>query len=169
MTLEKEEIEVKCLKVYGGTDFFFHFGITYHWVLIMIIQHPWISGSSLCINHKTTFSAFAGWDRCGRRWSDQLWRVLHHDVHKVLRGHKGLQGKVGSGEASRSAKQSLFHLNTLQCPGYVLHSMKWTYLCIHKVRANPQQTSLFGDADVEDFVLKNSLGWKHGWTFDLLR
>ena len=123
MTLEKEEIEVKCLKVYGGTDFFFHFGITNHWVLIMIIQHPWISGSSLCINHKTTFSAFAGWDRCGRRWSDQLWRVLHHDVHKVLRGHKGLQGKVRSGEASMSAKQSLFHLNTLQCPGYVLHSM----------------------------------------------
>ena len=128
-----------------------------------------ISVSSLFMNHKTTFSAFAGWDRCGRRWSDQLWRVLHHDVHKVLRGHKGLQGKVRSGEASRSAKQSLFHLNTLQCPGYVLHSMKWTYLCIHKVRANPQQTSLFGDADVEDFVLKNSLGWKHGWTFDLLR
>ena len=89
----------------------------------MIIQHPWISATSLYINHKTTFSAFAGWDRCGRRWSDQLWRVLHHDVHKVLRGHKGLQGKVGSGEASRSAKQSLFHLNTLQCPGYVLHSM----------------------------------------------
>ena len=30
------------------------------------------------------FTAFARWDWCRRRWSDQLWRVLYYDVYQVL-------------------------------------------------------------------------------------